>query len=64
MSEATSPDEDLTGTADERVRRLAELAAMGPLSAEWLKRQLDLALAAWADDETALDVERESHMDF
>jgi hypothetical protein len=65
MSDMTSPDEDLRGTADERVRQLAHLDASGrALSAEWLRRQLDLVLEAWEDDETALDVEREAHTDF
>lgn len=64
MGDTTSPD-DLRGTADERVRQLAQLDADGrTLSAEWLRRQLDLVLEAWEDDETALDVERESHTDF
>jgi hypothetical protein len=55
------PD-DLTGTADERLAQLAQVT--GPLPAEWLRRQLDAALAAWADDETALDIDAEAHADY
>lgn len=61
---AASEPDDLTGTADERRRRLAELTAATALSAEWLARQLDAALSAWADDETVLDIEEESRVDF
>ena len=32
---------DLVGTADERMAQLERIAADGPLSAEWLRRQLD-----------------------
>ncbi|GAA3212744.1 hypothetical protein [Microbacterium terregens] len=60
----TSPTDDLHGTADERVAQLARWDAGGPLPAEWLRRQLDAALAAWADDETTLDIEKEAHTDF
>lgn len=56
--------EDLTGTADERRRRLAELTATRQPSAEWLQRQLEAALAAWADDETRLDIDDEARADF
>ena len=55
---------DLTGTADERMNQLELLEAAEPLSAEWLRRQLDLVLQAWADDETKLDIEEESHTDY
>lgn len=55
---------DLTGTADERITQLRHLDMTGPLSAEWLRRQLDSSLAAWADDETSLDIEKESHADY
>ena len=55
---------DLTGTADERINQLEHAEAAGPLSAEWLRRQLDLALAAWADEETELDIEKESRVDY
>ena len=56
--------DDLTGNADERIRALAELAAVEALEIEWLRRQLDLALAAWAADATALDIDRESRADY
>jgi len=56
--------DDLTGTADERMQQLLSREASGALSPEWLRRQLDLTLAAWADDETSLDIERESRTDF
>ena len=55
---------DLTGTADERMNQLEHLEASGELTTEWLRRQLDLVLAAWADDETTLDIEAESHTDY
>jgi hypothetical protein len=55
---------DLTGTADERMTQLAHWDAQGPLSAEWLRRQLDAALAGWADDETVLDIEEENRTDY
>ncbi|MCR2762449.1 hypothetical protein NQ152_02885 [Microbacterium sp. zg.B48] len=61
----TSPPEDLRGTADERMAQLAEWdAAGGALSPEWLRRQLDATLAAWAQDETTLDIEKDAHTDF
>jgi hypothetical protein len=60
----TEQTPDLVGTADERTEQLARIAADGPLSAEWLRRQLDAALAAWADDETTLDIEQENHADY
>jgi len=56
--------DDLTGNADERIRALAELAAVEALEIEWLRRQLDLALAAWAADATALDIDQESRADY
>lgn len=56
--------DDLTGTSAERAHRLARLDAEGPLPPEWVRRQLDLALAAWADDEKTLDVEAEGREDF
>ena len=56
--------DDLTGTADERMQQLLSREASGPLTTEWLRRQLDLALEAWADEETELDIARESHTDF
>jgi hypothetical protein len=55
--------DDLTGTADDRVLQLSQLDA-ATLSPEWLRRQLDLALAAWGDDETILDIEAERRGDF
>ena len=60
----TEQTPDLVGTADERMAQLARIADDGPLSAEWLRRQLDAALAAWADDETTLDIEQENHADY
>lgn len=54
---------DLTGTADERVRQL-DLLAGTALSAQWLRRQLDAVLVAWCADETELDIDRESRVDF
>lgn len=56
--------DDLTGTADERMNQLLSREESGALTPEWLRRQLDLALAAWADDETELDIDRESRSDF
>ncbi|GAA2001030.1 hypothetical protein [Microbacterium ulmi] len=65
MTDSTpAPVDDLAGTADERIRQLALLDASNALTAEWLRRQLDSALAAWADDETVLDIEADSHVDF
>lgn len=57
-----SPADDLHGTADERRRQLRELS--GPMSAEWLRRQLDSTLAAWAQDETTLDIDTEARTDY
>lgn len=57
-----TPNEDLTGTADERRAQLARLTA--PLSTEWLLRQLESALDAWARDETSLDIDREARTDY
>ena len=56
--------DDLTGGAAERARRLAALASEGPLEPEWLRRQLDLALEAWAADEKELAVEAEAREDY
>lgn len=64
MADTPTDAADLQGTADERRRRLAELTAAGPLSADWLQRQLEAALDAWASDETTLDIDRESRVDF
>lgn len=57
-----TPD-DLTGTVDDRQKSLALLAAES-LSAEWLRRQLDNALVAWAAAETEVDISREAHTDY
>jgi hypothetical protein len=61
--DSTPAPADLTGTADERMNQLAALGASSQTES-WLRRQLDLALLAWADDETELDIDRESHTDF
>ncbi|MGC5171628.1 hypothetical protein ACLQ2Q_13365 [Microbacterium sp. DT81.1] len=58
-----TPPDDLTGTADERIRQL-ELLAGTALSAEWLRRQLDAVLLAWCVDETELDIDREFRVDY
>lgn len=58
-----TPPGDLTGTADERAKQL-DLLAGTALSAEWLRRQLDAALVAWGADETELDIDRESRVDY
>ena len=64
MTDDTTPAAaDLSGTADERMKQLEALGE-SPHTAEWLRRQLDAALLAWADDETELDIDRESHTDF
>lgn len=55
--------DDLKGTADDRIVQLGQLDASA-LTPQWLRRQLDLALAAWADDETILDIQAESHEDY
>jgi len=54
---------DLTGGADERMAQLERLDAAS-LTTDWLRRQLELTLAAWGSDETELDVERESRVDY
>jgi hypothetical protein len=56
--------DDLTGSSDERVRQLIQLEAEGPLSPEWVRRQLDLALEAWRTDEGILDINAEGREDF
>lgn len=63
MTDTNTTPPDLTGTADERTQQL-ELLAGTELSAEWLRRQLDAVLVAWATDETELDIDRESHVDY
>lgn len=56
--------DDLTGTSDERARKLAELEADGPMPPEWVRRQLLLVLEAWGADEALVVVEAEGHEDF
>ncbi|MGC5224850.1 hypothetical protein ACPW96_19975 [Micromonospora sp. DT81.3] len=58
-----TPPDDLSGTADERIRQL-ELLAGTALSPELLRRQLDAVLLAWCVDETELDIDRESRVDY
>ncbi|MCP1429078.1 hypothetical protein J3D45_001576 [Microbacterium foliorum] len=54
---------DLTGSVDDRTAQLAEIPLQDQ-SAEWLRRQLASALSAWAEDRTALDIDREARADF
>lgn len=56
--------DDLTGTAAERARQLAKLEAEGPLPPDWVRRQLDLVLVEWDEDETALAIDAEGREDF
>jgi hypothetical protein len=56
--------DDLTGTSDQRARRLAILESQGELPPDWVRRQLDLALSAWSVDEKKLDVDAEGREDF
>ncbi|MFG6401516.1 hypothetical protein [Microbacterium sp. P04] len=63
MSESRDTPLDLTGTADDRIAQLTQLDA-GDLSADWLRRQLDAALQAWAGDETTLDIDEEARVDY
>ena len=64
MTDATAPTPaDLSGTAGERMKQLEALGT-SPQTAAWLRRQLDAALLAWADDETELDIDREAKTDF
>lgn len=53
--------EDLIGGPDERRAQLENLDAV---DAVWLRRQLELALEAWAADDTELDIDRESRVDY
>ena len=62
MSSPTTPD-DLSGTAGARLSQLNGLQGQD-LSAEWLRRQLVAALEAWSTEETELDIDRESRVDF
>ncbi|GAA1994556.1 hypothetical protein [Microbacterium pumilum] len=65
MTDATMPaSTDLNGTADERIRQLSEADPTALQSAEWLLRQLNGALSAWAADETRLDIDIESRVDY
>ena len=54
---------DLTGTVDDRIRQLAS-TPVDEQTPEWLRRQLDAALASWAQDRTALDIDEEARTDF
>lgn len=63
MTNISPVPDDLTGTADERLTQLNSLAGVD-LTAEWLRRQLDAALMAWGADETELDIEKESRVDY
>jgi hypothetical protein len=56
--------DDLTGSSEERVRQLARLESEGPLPPEWLRRQLGLALDAWAAAEKELDIDAEGREDY
>ena len=56
--------DDLTGTSAERAHKLARLEAEGALPPEWVRRQLDLALSAWGEDEKTLDIDAEGREDF
>ena len=56
--------DDLTGAAGERARQLARLESQGTLEPAWPRRQLGLALEAWAADEKTLDVDAETREDF
>lgn len=57
--------EDLTGTVDERIAKLAEFDGGEQVVSEvWLRRQLDSALFCWASDATAVAIQMESRIDF
>ncbi len=56
--------DDLTGTSGERLRQLAALEGAGALPSDWLLRQLQLALEAWAVDQKTLDIDAEGREDF
>jgi hypothetical protein len=66
MTETNDPGPaDLRGTVDERIAQLLSLeASTEQLTADWLRRQLRSALAAWAKDETKIDVEMETRTDY
>ena len=63
MDETDTAD-DLSGTVDDWMRQLADAAPATRESPQWLLRQLERALAAWAADETRLDVEDEARVDY
>ncbi|PXA67091.1 hypothetical protein [Cryobacterium arcticum] len=54
---------DLTGSPDERMTQLQNLPRDAQ-SSEWLRRQLDAALRAWANEETELVIIKESRTDY
>lgn len=56
--------DDLTGSADERARRLTDLAGEAELEAEWLQRQLALVLAEWSRAEGELRIAAERREDY
>jgi hypothetical protein len=56
--------DDLTGSADERARRLEDLAEEADLDVEWLRRQLVLALSEWARAESELRIAAERREDY
>jgi hypothetical protein len=62
--QAFTADGDLSGTVDERIRQLAAAEPSMLQSTEWLLRQLQRALEAWAADETQLDIDTEAHVDY
>ncbi len=64
MAEERTDPPDLHGAADERRRQYDEYTASGSVSAQWLRRQLEATLDAWASDETELDVDKERKVDF
>lgn len=54
---------DLTGSPDERMKQL-QTVPHDTQSPEWLRRQLDAALSGWANEETELDIIKESRADY
>jgi hypothetical protein len=56
--------DDLEGTATERLDRLRRLGDHEELTREWARRQLELALQAWADDQETLTVLGEGREDY
>lgn len=56
--------DDLEGTAAERLDGLARLGDADGLTHEWTRRQLELALRAWADDQDTLTVLGEGREDY